>query len=235
MLTSKLLTVGYLLVTLSRAFSDEICPSVDSSASCASSTTPERYENITSPEFHRQHMNYIRTHPSSQIRFNYRELVDINFDVSHECLNKDNTTKLMKLKPKNNFDSPMFLHICKLDVSELKAKVMEDHLEKNYFSRCENEPWQTNPNAPISFRSSNIKDFKPGVETIFMVYSNNGATVTHQFPLFFEYLPILEETIFKPLNINKDRIVRLQLAKMSKGARINPHVDKGDWANYAHR
>ena len=105
-------------------------------------------------------------------------------------------------------------------------------------------------NAQFVGRSSNIAKFKPGVATIYLMFSDRSANTFYSFPFEKRFhaavYPILEHLIAPALrssslaNASSTRnllhhICRMQLSHMSGNATIATHADKGNWAKKSHR
>ena len=90
---------------------------------------------------------------------------------------------------------------------------------------------QQRVSATISDRADNMATFKPGVSTIFLVFSTSSTNRVWQLPLY-RYLQAELEPLLRSIigDSGMSQIVRLQLARMSPGSQIHPHVDNGDWA-----
>jgi hypothetical protein len=87
----------------------------------------------------------------------------------------------------------------------------------------------------MGYKKYKPEKFKPGILRIVLVFSNKDGRHIYRFPWFAKFLPVLQETVFGPLRINPDRVMRMQFALMTKGSAVNPHFDKGEWARRAHR
>lgn len=97
---------------------------------------------------------------------------------------------------------------------------------------------QATVSAVIADREKNLNAIKPGVQTMFLIFSSRTYDRVWELPLYTTYFketlePILEALI-GPESIKN--IIRLQLARMTPGAHIKGHRDTGPWANeYAAR
>jgi hypothetical protein len=85
--------------------------------------------------------------------------------------------------------------------------------------------------ANIANRESNLAAVKPGVNTMFLLFSTRNADRIWHLPLWDYFKdtvePLLDATIGPEAKAN---VVRLQLAQMTPGAVIKPHKDQGPWA-----
>lgn len=90
---------------------------------------------------------------------------------------------------------------------------------------------QEKVSAVIADREENLTKIKPGVRTMFLIFSSRTTDVVWELPLHHYYQaaldPILEALLGRDAMKN---IIRLQLAQMSPGAHIKPHRDSGPWA-----
>ena len=90
---------------------------------------------------------------------------------------------------------------------------------------------QARVSAVISDRERNVAAFKPGVDTIYLLFSTASASRVWQLPLYEALRPALEPLLVHVLGARGLRgIVRCQLARMNPGARIAVHADRGKWA-----
>eukprot|EP00882_Tetradesmus_deserticola_P022102 GHRQ01023985.1.p3 GENE.GHRQ01023985.1~~GHRQ01023985.1.p3 ORF type:complete len:160 (+),score=78.05 GHRQ01023985.1:655-1134(+) len=86
-------------------------------------------------------------------------------------------------------------------------------------------------------RNSNMDRFKPGVEGIVLLFSDNNGELVYQFP-YYDYFkaelePLLHEILGPADALN---IVRVQLALMAPGtSNIKLHIDSGGYAQRGHR
>eukprot|EP00198_Chlamydomonas_reinhardtii_P000266 XP_001689601.1 predicted protein [Chlamydomonas reinhardtii] len=95
---------------------------------------------------------------------------------------------------------------------------------------------QRRENAAVDGRKDNMAKFKPGVEALYMVFSDQSTEHVYRFP-YYDYFkeaiePILEKVVGKE---DMDKVVRLQFARMKPGAEIKVHKDMGGYARFAHR
>ena len=90
---------------------------------------------------------------------------------------------------------------------------------------------QATVNAVLSGREQNLANTKPGVNTMFLIFSTRDTDRIWELPLYEYFRPQLDP-ILRGL-MGRDvlpKIVRLQLAQMTPGAHIRPHRDSGAWA-----
>lgn len=86
-------------------------------------------------------------------------------------------------------------------------------------------------NADIGGREQNLANTKPGVHTMFLIFSTREADRIWELPLYSYFQPELDAVVQALFGAEKmHNIVRLQLAQMTPGAHIRPHRDAGSWA-----
>lgn len=97
-------------------------------------------------------------------------------------------------------------------------------------------------NAVLLGREENMARYKPGVQTVHLVFSDNAATQCYHFPWWADWKPHVMPIISQimgwygiPEHEHEARIVRLQLARMGPGGAILKHSDTGRWATGLHR
>jgi hypothetical protein len=97
-------------------------------------------------------------------------------------------------------------------------------------------------NAVLAGREDNMARYKPGVQTVHLVFSDQSASQCFHFPWWDEWkpvvMPLLDEILGWygiPEAERESRIVRLQLARMGPGGAILKHSDTGRWASGLHR
>ncbi|KXZ44217.1 hypothetical protein GPECTOR_71g578 [Gonium pectorale] len=91
-------------------------------------------------------------------------------------------------------------------------------------------------NAGIDGRKDNMNKYKPGVEALYMVFSDQSTENVYRFP-YYEYFkdvvePLIEQIVGKE---DMNKVVRLQFARMKPGSEIKAHKDMGGYARFAHR
>ncbi|GIL43818.1 hypothetical protein Vafri_1420 [Volvox africanus] len=130
----------------------------------------------------------------------------------------------------HSWDAGISLPLMQVNIDKLKELVlgMPDDMWTPERQRREN--------AAIDGRKDNMNKFKPGVEALYMVFSDQSTEHVYRFP-YYDYFksaiePILEQVVGKE-DVNK--VVRLQFARMKPGTEIKPHQDMGGYAKAAHR
>ena len=107
------------------------------------------------------------------------------------------------------------------------------------FEGKEKEPksvWTNQSDNAVFKNRASVDKFKPGVLGINLILSDIEGDEIYYFPYFKKYqenlMPILERILGEnPM----ERVIRLQFARLSKGAEIKPHKDTGNWARMNHR
>lgn len=90
---------------------------------------------------------------------------------------------------------------------------------------------QAKVSAVIADREDNLSKIKPGVRTMFLIFSSRTTDIVWELPLYHYFKPVLDPILEATLGKNTMKnIVRLQLAQMNPGAHIKPHRDTGPWA-----
>ena len=85
--------------------------------------------------------------------------------------------------------------------------------------------------ATIGGREQNLMATKPGVNTMFLIFSTRDYDRIWELPLFRYFQPELERALASVIGRDAfSHIVRLQMAQMTAGAHIKPHRDSGPWA-----
>eukprot|EP00892_Ulva_mutabilis_P005366 jgi/Ulvmu1/3200/UM015_0241.1 len=96
---------------------------------------------------------------------------------------------------------------------------------------------QATVSAVIADREKNLNAIKPGVQTMFLIFSSRTYDRIWELPLYTSYFKKTLEPLIEAL-IGRDamsNIIRLQLARMTPGAHIKGHRDTGPWASDSHR
>lgn len=90
---------------------------------------------------------------------------------------------------------------------------------------------QAKVSATIADREDNLAKIKPGVRTMFLIFSSRSADHVWELPLYQYFAPALDPILHATLGPDSMKnIVRLQLAQMTAGAHIKLHRDTGPWA-----
>ncbi|GLC58284.1 hypothetical protein PLESTB_001341600 [Pleodorina starrii] len=137
----------------------------------------------------------------------------------------------LKIKnSKQSWDAGISLPLMQVNIDKLKELVlgMPDDMWTPERQRREN--------AAVDGRKDNMNKFKPGVEALYMVFSDQSTEHVYRFP-YYDYFksavePLLEQIVGKE---DMGKVVRLQFARMKPGSQIKPHQDMGGYAKFAHR
>jgi len=168
------------------------------------------------------------------------------FAQSSECLDANGVTKQLPLKMKQkrevrnitNFDMDLQLiikHLCNLDVDPIAQRLIGMGDDGTNLDKQFTNDFQTNNgNAIIKARSFENK-IKLGATGMQLIFSSRSANEIYHFPWLNDWLPMLEERIFKPIGVPVNRIIRMMFANMPEGSTINFHQDKNTWVQRAHR
>jgi len=111
-----------------------------------------------------------------------------------------------------------------------------DQLPKNAFTREAQRD-----NAFLDGRTKNDQTFKPGVDTMHLIFSDRSGEEIFLFPYWEKFrpyvTPLLTSLFTRQLGVKDPikHIVRLQIAVMNAGTTIHAHVDAGPWATRNHR
>lgn len=91
---------------------------------------------------------------------------------------------------------------------------------------------QRKVSAIVADRDDKLKLLKPGVSTLFTVFSTWKADRIWQTPLYAHFQPELNDLLASIVGTGTlQNIVRAQFARMVPGAKILPHADRGDWSS----
>mmetsp|Transcript_16518 Transcript_16518/g.20185 ORF Transcript_16518/g.20185 Transcript_16518/m.20185 type:complete len:345 (-) Transcript_16518:184-1218(-) len=132
----------------------------------------------------------------------------------------------------------MVTSVCRLDTKPLNDFL--DELGPQAYLEERVHPDKTT-NGLIGARDANLSKFKPGVETILLIFSTRDGHHIYHLPwmqnnhLNGQWKKILLKTILNPLGIPLKKVVRMQIAKMTPGSDIRPHSDRGEWMSHTHR
>ena len=96
-------------------------------------------------------------------------------------------------------------------------------------------------NAKLGGRKDNMDQFKPGVDSAIMIFSDFTGELVFKFPYYdrFEALiePVLKSVMEDHFGIRDHmrHVIRLQFACMNPRSKILKHTDKGGWVRHGHR
>ncbi|GFR39810.1 hypothetical protein Agub_g302, partial [Astrephomene gubernaculifera] len=128
------------------------------------------------------------------------------------------------------WEAGLSLPLMRLNIERLRERVI--NMPDDMWSPVR----QRRENAAVDGRKDNMDKFKPGVEALFMVFSDQSTEHVYRFPYYEYFKDVVEplvEQIIGPADMNK--IVRLQFARMKPGIEIKMHKDMGGYARFAHR
>lgn len=111
---------------------------------------------------------------------------------------------------------------------------------KEYVLKMPMEDWgeesQTRSNAWLSGRAKNLNQFKPGVLSIHLIFSDQDGKTVFEFPWYnSRFAKLLNPILTRLLGADMQKIIRLQFALMPAGTHIKRHVDKGGYSADGHR
>ena len=130
-------------------------------------------------------------------------------------------------------DGDIFIQHGSVDVAELKAMLQTDP----FFCRPENQKG----NAKLGGRQSNMNRFKPGVDSVILIFSDFSGMFVYKFPYFYKYqemlMPVLLSVLRDHFGLSDpvQHIMRLQFACMNPKSKILKHTDHGGWVKNGHR
>ena len=146
-------------------------------------------------------------------------------------------SRWIDLKEKGNPLAPdmddLLIQHGSVDVSEIRAALdaMPD------FCRSSSQT----DNAKLGGRKGNMDQFKPGVDSAIMIFSDFTGELVFKFPYYdrFEALiePVLKSVMEDHFGIRDHmrHVIRLQFACMNPRSKILKHTDKGGWVRHGHR
>lgn len=126
---------------------------------------------------------------------------------------------------------PNVYNLTKVDVSAVKALITSDMWERE---------GQTT-NAFLTGRQGALEKFKPGVQTVHLIFSDQSGEDFYEFPWWRDRFgaavqPIVETVLrLYGLDPSENHTARLQFARMAPGAEIKRHRDQGSWVSRTHR
>ena len=142
----------------------------------------------------------------------------------------------MDLRAKQNMpsdDKDLLIQHGDVDVSVLKA-ILDANPD---FCR---ESSQLD-NAKLTGRKGNMDMFKPGVDSVHLIFSDYEGSLVFKFPYFSKYerelLPLINSVMRDHFGIENpmQHVMRLQFACMNPGSKILKHTDRGGWVKHGHR
>jgi len=138
----------------------------------------------------------------------------------------------LKNKRRQQVTGPFKIDLGKVDVSKV-AKLLTPDIWTAEAQKT---------NAFFRGRDDMIQTYKPGVQTLMLIFSDQKAENMYIFPWMHEELGKQVQALIDialgewyGLSHTANRTVRLQFARMNPGAWIIPHVDTGKWVQRVHR
>jgi len=131
-------------------------------------------------------------------------------------------------------DEDLLIQHGDVDVSELAAALQAD---PNF---CR-ESSQAGKNAKLGGRKGNMDQFKPGVDSVHLMFSDYDGGLVFKFPFFTKYesqlMPVLNAVMRGHFGIADpmQHVMRLQFACMNPHSKILKHTDRGGWVQHGHR
>jgi len=164
------------------------------------------------------------------------------FVPTHQCLDNEGLTKRVPLSEKkyDRLDSfsniykdeyRIVKHLCNLNVEPVQKTLLDLGSDVIFDDALQLKKG----NSIVSGRNHIINRFKPGCVSIQFIFSSKDANIVYHFPWFDDWLPMLQETVLRPLGIPVNSIIRMMLADMPSGSSINFHRDRNQWVKRAHR
>lgn len=131
---------------------------------------------------------------------------------------------------KRPWEAGLQLPLFHVDVTAVQEKLL--NMPEAFWS----QDYQQQFNAFIDGRDANMKTFKPGVDAIMLIFSDNSGNHVYRFPFYYYFADVLEPILAEILGEDDTRnIIRLQLARMKPEVEIKMHQDAGGYAGLAHR
>ena len=145
------------------------------------------------------------------------------------CVNDQGKTISFDVAKKQDLDpNEPAKYVCTLEVSAVAEKLLSEWQQTWY-----DKDYVRRTNAEFANKEKTLRRWKPGTKAAVLIFSSREY-VFH-FPWLEHWLPILQDTVLEPLQIDVNRILRMQFALIPQGASINTHVDVGLYASEGHR
>jgi hypothetical protein len=130
-------------------------------------------------------------------------------------------------------DSDLLIQHTTVDVSALRAEL------ERAPGFCSKEA--QDDNASLGGRKENMDQFKPGVDSAILIFSDYAGRSVFKFPWYEKYetflVPILGDVLRKHFGFQNPmrHVIRLQFACMNPKSKILKHTDRGGWVQNGHR
>ncbi|KAK9811643.1 hypothetical protein WJX72_007577 [[Myrmecia] bisecta] len=135
-----------------------------------------------------------------------------------------------KLKREDAIRAGVQLLLGRVDVSGLKRLLLEQP------AKVWSAEVQRAQNAKVHGRDQNLDKYKPGVEHMHLVFSDQDGEKVYQFPWYTTYQDQIEPLLHQVVGAgDTDKIIRMQFARMPPGTQIRIHRDLGGYSLYGHR
>jgi hypothetical protein len=133
----------------------------------------------------------------------------------------------------SNKDPDLLIQHMSVDIAALRAELQST---PDFCAKAAQED-----NASLGGRKSNMDQFKPGVDSAILIFSDYAGKLVFKFPWFDKYeslvKPILDELLRGHFGIEHPmrHVIRLQFACMNPKSQILKHTDRGGWVKNGHR
>ena len=133
----------------------------------------------------------------------------------------------------SNEDDDLLIQHTTVDIEALRAALQST---PEFCAKASQED-----NASLGGRKSNMDQFKPGVDSAILIFSDYAGKLVFQFPWFEKYEPLLKPILDDLLGGHfglthpMRHVIRLQFACMNPKSKILKHTDRGGWVKNGHR
>ena len=133
----------------------------------------------------------------------------------------------------SNEDDDLLIQHTTVDIEALRAALQST---PEFCAKASQED-----NASLGGRKSNMDQFKPGVDSAILIFSDYAGKLVFQFPWFEKYEPLLKPILDDLLGGHfglthpMRHVIRLQFACMNPKSKILKHTDRGGWVKRGHR
>ena len=133
----------------------------------------------------------------------------------------------------SNKDPDLLIQHMHVDIAALRAELQST---PEFCAKAAQED-----NASLGGRKSNMDQFKPGVDSAILIFSDYAGKLVFKFPWFDKYenlvAPILDELLRGHFGLEHPmrHVIRLQFACMNPKSQILKHTDRGGWVKNGHR
>ena len=133
----------------------------------------------------------------------------------------------------SNKDPDLLIQHTSVVIDALRAELQSDP------TFCQKSSQEDN--ASLGGRKGNMDQFKPGVDSAILIFSDYNGKLVFKFPWYDKYEPLLAPILEKVLRGHfglshpMRHVIRLQFACMNPGSKILKHTDRGGWVKNGHR